>query len=109
MNAIRRAVSQPLDPKMTFFCLAILALNLLDAFATLRHLEHGAEELNPFMVALLHHGARHFLVTKHALASVGVVGIALYPERRAAQVALCILFPVYFLLAIYQIGLFYVM
>ena len=34
-------------------CLRILALNLVDAFATLRHLEHGATEMNPFMLALL--------------------------------------------------------
>jgi hypothetical protein len=105
MEILRR----PLDGRTTFFCLSILALNLLDAFATLRHLEHGAEELNPFMLALLHRGAGSFLLTKHLLASIGVVGIALYPERRAARAALLVLFPVYFLLAVYQIGLFYVM
>jgi hypothetical protein len=109
MGTLRRAMVRPLDGRITFFCLAILALNLLDGFATLRHLEHGAEELNPFMSALLRHGARQFLVVKHALASTGVVGIALYPERRAAQIALWVLFPVYFFLGLYQIGLFYVM
>jgi hypothetical protein len=109
VDALRRTMVRPLDAKLVFFCVAILALNLLDAFATLRHLEHGAEELNPFMQLLLQHGARSFLLVKHALASVGVIGIAMYPERRAAQVALWILFPVYLLLGIYQIGLFYVM
>ena len=38
-----------------------------------------------------------------------MIGIALHPERRAAYVALWILFPVYLLLGVYQIGLFYVM
>jgi len=109
MHALRRVMVRPLEARLTFFCLAILSLNLLDAFATLRHLEHGAEELNPFMQALLHHGARSFLVVKHTLASAGVIGIALYPERRAAQIALWILFPVYLALGIYQVGLFYVM
>jgi len=109
MQTIRRALVRPLDMRITLVCLAILLLNLLDAFATLRHLEHGAEELNPFMQALLLHGARSFLVVKHVLASVGVLGIALYPSQRAAQMALAILFPVYFALAIYQIALFYVM
>jgi hypothetical protein len=108
MHALRRAVARELDPRTTFFCLAILLLNLFDAFATLCHIEHGAEELNPFMLALIHRGAGHFLVTKHVLASVGVVGIALYPERRAAHIAIAILFPVYFVIAVYQIGLFYV-
>jgi Domain of unknown function (DUF5658) len=105
MHALRR----PLDTRLAFFCLAILLLNLLDAFATLRHLEYGAEELNPLMQALLHQGARSFLVTKHVLASVGVIGIVLHPERRSAQAALWILLPVYLTLGIYQIGLFYVM
>jgi hypothetical protein len=109
METVRRALFRPLDTRTTVFCLLILGLNLVDAFATLRHLEHGAEELNPFMLALLHHGARPFLVVKHALASIGVVGIALYPGQRAAQIALAILVPIYVLLAVYQIGLFYVM
>jgi hypothetical protein len=109
MQTIRRALVRPLEMRTVCLCLAILALNLIDAFATLRHLEHGAEELNPFMLALLHKGAQPFLVVKHVLASIGVVGIALYPGQRAAHIALAILFPIYFLLALYQIGLFYVM
>ena len=109
METIWRAVARPLDRRTTFLCVAILGLNLLDAFATLRHLEHGATELNPFMSALLHHGAREFLIVKHLLASAGVIGIALHPGRRAAAIALYILFPLYTLLAVYQIALFYVM
>jgi hypothetical protein len=109
METIRRAIVRPLDNRTALMCLAILALNLLDAFATLRHLEHGATELNPFMAALLHHGAGHFLIVKHLLASAGVIGIALHPGRRAAAVALYILFPLYSLLAVYQIALFYLM
>ena len=109
MMTIRRVLTRELDARTSFLCLAILMLNLVDAFATLRHLEHGAEELNPFMQALLHHGAQPFLLVKHALASVGVLGIAVYPRQRAANIALAILFPVYFLLAIYQLVLFYVM
>src|SRR5262249_39586436 len=57
METIRRAIARPLDPRTALLCIAILALNLLDAFATLRHLEYGAQELNPFMQALLHRGA----------------------------------------------------
>lgn len=106
---IRRLLTRSLDTRIAVLCLAILALNVLDAFATLRHIEHGAEELNPLMLAMLDQGTLPFLLVKHALASVGVVGIALYPGQRAAGIALAILFPVYFLLAVYQIGLFYVM
>ncbi len=109
METIRRAIARPLDNRTAILCLAILAFNLLDAFATLRHLEHGATELNPFMQALLRRGAGQFLVVKHLLASAGIVGIALHPGRRAAVIALYILFPLYALLAAYQIALFYVM
>ena len=109
METILRVAARRLDLRTASLCLAILALNLLDAFATLRHLEHGAQELNPFMVVLLHRGAGHFLVVKHLLASAGVIGIALHPGRRAADVALFILFPLYSVLALYQIALFYVM
>src|SRR5260370_30748 len=55
METIRRAIARPLDNRTACLCLVILALNLLDAFATLRHLEHGATELNPFMEVLLRH------------------------------------------------------
>jgi hypothetical protein len=109
METIRRAVVRPLENRTAYLCIAILALNLLDAFATLRHLEHGATELNPFMKMLLDHGAAQFLIVKHILASLGVIGIALHPGRRAAVAALYILFPLYSLLAVYQIALFYVM
>jgi hypothetical protein len=109
MQAIRRALVRELDLRTTLLSISILLLNLVDAFATLRHLEHGAEELNPFMHALLRRGALHFLVVKHLLASIGVLGIALYPRQRASAVALYVLFPIYFLLAVYQLGLFCVM
>lgn len=108
MDTLRRAIARPLDIRTTLLCFALLALNLLDAFATLRHLEHGATEMNPFMLALLHRGAGHFLIAKHILASVGVIGIAVHPGRRAVAAALYILLPLYTVLAVYQIALFYV-
>jgi hypothetical protein len=102
-------LTRTIEPHIAVLCVSILALNLLDAFATLRHLEFGAQELNPFMSVLLRHGAREFLVVKHSLASLGVLGIALYPTQKAANVALAVLVPVYGALAVYQICLFYVM
>ena len=47
METIRRVVTRPLDRRTTFFCLAILALNLVDAFATLRHAGFPAGQLRP--------------------------------------------------------------
>lgn len=108
MEALRRTLVQPIDRRNALLCLALLGLNLLDAFATLRHLAHGATELNPLMELLLRRGACSFLLFKHLLASVGVLGIALHPEPRAARWALYVLLPLYLLLDLYQIALFYV-
>jgi hypothetical protein len=107
METLRRTLLRPLDTRTVFFCITILMLNLADAFATLRHLEHGAEELNPFMVVLLRRGAQPFVIVKHLLASIGVIGIALHPERKSSHLALCVLVPLYALLVTYQMALFY--
>jgi hypothetical protein len=88
--------------------LAVLALNLVDAFATLRHLDHGAEELNPLMMVLLRHGTTSFVTVKHALASVGVLGIAAHPRARAARIAMAVLVPLYVAIALYQVVLFWI-
>src|SRR4051812_45393954 len=108
METLRRALLRPLDSRTVFFCIVIMLLNVVDAFATLRHVEHGAEELNPIMVVLLRRGAQPFLIVKHLLASMGVMGIALYPERKSSNLALCVLVPLYTILVIYQLSLFYI-
>ena len=108
MRALRVALARPVERRTLLLCLLILALNLIDAFATLRHLDHGAEELNPLMLALLHHGVLSFVAVKHALASVGVVGIAAHPRARAAKVAMAILVPLYLAIAVYQVVLFWI-
>lgn len=113
MQALKSAVSdafhRPIDSRTLFLCFSILVLNLVDAFATLRHLAYGAEELNPIMLSVLHLGPLAFLLVKHLLASLGVIGIAIYPLKRTAHLALAILFPIYLALACYQICLFYVL
>ncbi len=102
MQAFRVAIARRIDPQTASLALGILLLNVLDGFATLRHLTHGAEELNPLMQYLLRHGPRAFLLSKHLLASLGVLGIAFHGRVRAARIALWILFPLYLGIAIYQ-------
>ena len=110
MHALRIAMVstlvRPMETRTAALVMAILLLNLLDGFATLRHVHHGAEELNPIMQWLLVRGSEHFLVVKHLLASLGVIGIAMHGEVRAARVALWILFPLYSSIAAYQVVLF---
>lgn len=106
MHALRAALQRPLGARTCALVLGIIVLNLVDGFATLRHLGHGAEELNPLMRLCLAHGALTFLVAKHLLASAGVVGIAFHERTRAARVALWSLFPLYIGIAVYQVALF---
>ncbi len=109
MHAVlARFRSRAIDRKTVALGLAIIGLNLVDAFSTLRHLDHGAEELNPLMQLALARGPMSFFGLKQLLASVGVIGIVAHPEVHAARVALLILIPIYALLALYQLVLFWV-
>src|SRR5207302_7065204 len=90
LQILRSTFVRPIDVHTTTLAIAILFLNLVDGFATLRHLTHGAEELNPLMQLLLSHSAAAFLLVKHLLASLGVIGIAMHGRVRAARIALWI-------------------
>ncbi len=107
-HALRRFFARPVERRVVVLGLAIITLNLVDAFATLYHLEHGASELNPLMQAVLRQGPVWFLAVKHTLVAVGVMGIAAHPRLRAARVALWILFSLYAVIAAYQLFLFLV-
>jgi len=98
---------RPLSTAVALGALAVLFLNLLDAFCTLRHLELGAVELNPLMRVLLDAGPVQFLVGKHLLAAGGVIGIVAHSSHRAARSMLrYVLLPVYASIGLYQIALF---
>jgi hypothetical protein len=98
-------LARPVERRHALLGLGIIALNLVDAFGTLGNINHGAQELNPLMALLLGAGDGRFLVIKHLLASLGVTGILLHPEVRAARAALWVLFPLYVCIATYQITL----
>jgi hypothetical protein len=100
---------RPIARSVLVVALTIMALNMVDAFSTLHHLEHGAEEVNPLMRALLDHGPLAFLVGKHILACGGVVGIVAHAHHSAARRMLrYVLLPVYLAIATYQLILFFV-
>ena len=87
--------------------MTIVMLNLIDAFSTLRHVDWGAEEVNPLMRMLLGGGPLVFLVGKHVLAAGGVIGIAAHCRHAAARRMLqYVLLPVYVAIASYQLSLF---
>jgi hypothetical protein len=98
---------RPLSPGVLLAALAVIGLNLLDAFCTLRHVELGAVEVNPIMRMLLGISPLAFMVGKHLLAAGGVLGIVAQARHSAARRVLgLVLLPVYAAIGIYQIALF---
>lgn len=68
-----------------WFALAflILLLCVADAFLTLVLLQHGAEEINPFMVPLVTGSGREFVFWKMLLTGSGVVVLTLLARVRS--------------------------
>jgi hypothetical protein len=84
--------------------LAVVGLNLADAFFTLRHIELGAVEMNPLMQQLLDQGPLAFVAGKHLLVGAGVIVAAAHCGRRAARGALQFLvLPAYAMTVSYQL------
>lgn len=97
----------PLDRGSTVLALSVMVLNLVDAFGTLRHVAHGAEEVNPLMGQLLQAGPVAFVAGKHLIACAGIMGVLAHSRHRAARLALKWgLFPIYLAIAAYQLILF---
>lgn len=110
MRQFFAAFKTPVPRIAIILCLAIIGLNLTDAFVTLRHLEHGAIELNPFMGVLIQTSPILFVMVKHFMALFGLTGICYsyirWPNASGPVFSLLTLFGLYAILAIYQISLF---
>jgi len=67
--------------------LAILVFvgSLLDALLTLRHLQHGGQEANPWLALALAHGTPRFLQLKIGLTGGGVWLLAAHQQFPLAQ------------------------
>jgi len=102
-----RVLSRDIPPAIARIALIVIALNLVDAFCTLEHLQRGAIELNPLMRILLGISPLAFLLGKYILACGGVLGIVAQARHEAArQVLRCVLLPVYTAIGLYQLALF---
>jgi hypothetical protein len=66
------------DERLFIAATGILLLCCLDAFFTLILLDRGAEEINPFMAALLDHGVRTFVYTKLTVTGFGLVFLVVH-------------------------------
>lgn len=107
--ASRRAVvwQRSVDRTTLVVALAVIALNVVDAFCTLHHISMGAEEVNPIMKFLLDRGDLPFLIGKYLLAAGGVLGIVAHCQHAVARKMLrYVLLPIYVAIVLYQIFLF---
>ena len=90
-------------------CVSILLLNLWDATATLRHLGHGATEVNPVMDYFIKRGPAVFILVKHTLVCLSLFLVLLHPSNRAKNIFLFTGTIFFGILGIYQIFLFYLL
>ena len=71
------------DSRWFAVAVLIVILSCADAFLTLRLLEDGAYEANPFMAALLEGSPHGFALAKIGLTSIGVILLTVVARTRA--------------------------
>ena len=69
-------------PWLFFLAVGTMLLSGLDAFMTLRLLDAGMIEANPFMAALLGHGAAAFTASKMVLTGLSVLMLVFLAKAR---------------------------
>ena len=67
-------------PWLLFLGIGVMAMSATDAFLTLRLLEHGAVEANPFMRVLIHADIQWFVGIKLTLTGLGLM-LLVYTSR----------------------------
>ena len=72
-------------PRYFILALAIMLLSCTDAVLTVRLLQHGSVELNPFMAALIDTNIYLFVAIKMALTGVAVILLAAHNNFRVFQ------------------------
>ena len=91
--------------------LFILILCITDAILTLKLLQHGGIEMNPFMAYLIKKDAALFLIVKILITSVNVVillvhkNFHVFGNLKISYIIYSVFF-IYFLLILYEIFLF---
>jgi hypothetical protein len=83
-----RAYVDCLARRIVVLALLVFVGSLLDAFLTLRHLQHGGQEANPWLALALTHGTPQFLQLKIGLTGIGVWLLAAHQQFPLAQLGL---------------------
>lgn len=98
-------------PYLLVVCTMILVLSVIDGFLAIYFANSGIKDVNPLMSALVSTDPVLFALAKVAFTTVGVIGLVLTAHMRiyrivkAATVLNFFLF-CYFVLVLYQLGLF---
>jgi hypothetical protein len=104
-----KRLNNPVNTKLAILCLCIVGLNLLDVFATLRHIEHGADEINPIMDALLNRSVYAFFAFKFVWVFVGAILILYHPRPQRLTTFVWMLTLAFAVLGLYHGVLFYIL
>ena len=95
-------------PWLFFLSVGIMLLSCADAFLTLRLMDHGMVEANPFMAAMLGIGTPTFAVTKIVMTGTSILILvflakAQFMNRFRTGLFLTIFFSIYCCLVCYEI------
>lgn len=94
-------------PWLFFLATGIMLMSSLDAFMTLRLIDLGAYEANPFMAAMMEMGTTSFAVSKMLLTGFGILALvflarAMFFRRIRTGLLLTVFFNVYAVLICYE-------
>lgn len=94
-------------PWLFFLATGIMLMSSLDAFMTLRLIDLGAYEANPFMAAMMERGTTNFAVIKMLMTGFGILALvflarAMFFRRIRTGLLLTAFFSVYATLICYE-------
>jgi hypothetical protein len=94
-------------PRLLLLVLAVLALNLLDAWFTLLFLSHGGKELNPIVQAVLDMGGHPWPFVLMKTVGIGILCgfLAITKHFRSARIGLWFVFVGYSVLLAWHLWL----
>jgi hypothetical protein len=95
-------------PWLFFLAVGIMLLSCADAFLTLRLMEHGMIEANPFMDAMLSQGTTVFALSKIVMTGTGILILVFLAKSRFMNrfrtgLLLTVFFSVYCCLVCYEV------
>ncbi|MDH5325665.1 MAG: DUF5658 family protein [Gammaproteobacteria bacterium] len=70
------------EPWFVYMAITALFLSICDAFFTLALLQHGSEELNPFMLYFIQQGETVFLLVKFSMTALCLLFLVMHKNFR---------------------------